>query len=203
MPWLMFQSDGHFETSMLNPEGPTYRFLLFGSWPYLPVPAAGIIGPSAPSRRPAARRRSSLGPYWAPMSRPPRSPPRPGLSSPSNPLLLSPPHARGHETDGDEQRRRHDPPMLLHSLPLVVAGEVTVEHTAEPVRAAALRMRHRTNPPATPFDAGVPRCRRLGERNRSRRDTSPVKELQHLAHSRPITLLLRARNVVVFGKEGG
>ena len=47
MPWLLFQSDGHFDTSMVNPFEPTYRFLLFGSWPYLPVPAGGITGLSA------------------------------------------------------------------------------------------------------------------------------------------------------------
>src|SRR5499427_2391396 len=46
MPWLMFQSDGHFVVSIWNPDGPTYRFLLFGSCPYLPLPAAGMIGPS-------------------------------------------------------------------------------------------------------------------------------------------------------------
>src|SRR4051794_41979700 len=44
MPWLLSQSAGHFDTSMVKPDGPTYRFLLFGSWPYLPVPAAGMIG---------------------------------------------------------------------------------------------------------------------------------------------------------------
>src|SRR6478609_7562773 len=44
MPWLMSQSAGHFDTSMVKPDGPTYRFLLFGSWPYLPVPAAGMTG---------------------------------------------------------------------------------------------------------------------------------------------------------------
>src|SRR4051812_26266460 len=32
---------------MVKPDGPTYRFLLFGSWPYLPVPAAGMIGAAA------------------------------------------------------------------------------------------------------------------------------------------------------------
>src|SRR6476646_5206207 len=47
MPWLLFQSDGHFDTSRVNPFEPTYRFLLFGSCPYLPVPAGGITGPSA------------------------------------------------------------------------------------------------------------------------------------------------------------
>src|SRR5712691_9850847 len=47
MPWLMFQSAGHFDTSMVNPDGPTYKFLFVGSWPYLPVPAAGITGPPA------------------------------------------------------------------------------------------------------------------------------------------------------------
>src|SRR5215213_3152834 len=47
MPWMAFQSDGHFDTSMVKPDGPTYRFLLVGSWPYLPVPAAGMIGAAA------------------------------------------------------------------------------------------------------------------------------------------------------------
>src|SRR5215211_1923775 len=47
MPWMAFQSDGHFDTSMVKPDGPTYRFLLFGSWPYLPVPAAGMTGAAA------------------------------------------------------------------------------------------------------------------------------------------------------------
>src|SRR3954453_23826151 len=44
----MFQSDGHFETSIWKPLAPTYRFLLEASWPYLPVPAAGITSPWAP-----------------------------------------------------------------------------------------------------------------------------------------------------------
>src|SRR4051794_26442628 len=47
MPWLLFQSAGHFDTSRVKPPGPTYRFLLVGSWPYLPVPAPGMTGPSA------------------------------------------------------------------------------------------------------------------------------------------------------------
>src|SRR4051794_7708759 len=45
----MFQSDGHFETSIWKPLAPTYRFLLEASWPYLPVPAAGITSPWAPA----------------------------------------------------------------------------------------------------------------------------------------------------------
>src|SRR6476661_4755828 len=49
MPWLMFQSDGHFVVSIVKPLGPTYRFLLVGSWPYLPEPAAGITSPWAPA----------------------------------------------------------------------------------------------------------------------------------------------------------
>src|SRR2546421_7161969 len=47
MPWLLFQSAGHFDTSRVKPPGPTYRFLLFGSGPSLPVPAAGITGAAA------------------------------------------------------------------------------------------------------------------------------------------------------------
>src|SRR4051794_13176462 len=89
MPWLMFQSDGHFVVSMLNPAGPTYRFLLFGSWPYLPVPTAGITGPGvvapadvdAPPAVVVAPAVLAVVPDVA------------GVVVAADPLLLSPPHA--------------------------------------------------------------------------------------------------------------
>src|SRR5215203_2535906 len=47
MPWSMFQSEGHLDTSIVNPSAPTYRSGLLASWPYFPVPAAGMTLPLA------------------------------------------------------------------------------------------------------------------------------------------------------------
>src|SRR3954447_13229403 len=90
----MFQSDGHFETSIWKPLAPTYRFLLEGSCPYLPEPAAGITSPWAPAAAVVAAPPAAA--VVVPAAVVVGAAPDGAVAAfvaPLPPLLLSPPHA--------------------------------------------------------------------------------------------------------------
>src|SRR4051794_41664652 len=115
MPWLMFQSDGHLVVSMVNPFGPTYMSLLLASWPYLPVPAAGMTAPAAPPAAVVAAPPAAVVVLPAGVGAPPLVGGA-ARGAPPLPPLFSLPHAAGTTPRGTRCAARATPRVLL--LPL-------------------------------------------------------------------------------------